>query len=242
LRHFSSATLTKLKHPNSYFSSAEFIRILQNFPSLSDLTCNVVPEHIYDSTPPTFPNLLSLDLRHNDDMETPAIRALELVALPHLTCLRSDSPSLDPEVILPFLSRSACVIRELKCDVTNTHSADVRRQLEPFTFIETLDITVDSVNALLQGIDNELERPILPNLCHLTITYNAETNYPDLINTVHRRREHPETVGLQSVHIMYNGVDWYPPRGSVAVTLRRLIANGLDFTSRTITRPIWVWP
>jgi hypothetical protein len=54
---------------------------------------------------------------------------------------------------------------------------------------------------VLQGIDTEPERPIPPNLCHLTIIYDGETNYTDVINSLHRRREHPETVELQSVHI-----------------------------------------
>jgi hypothetical protein len=60
---------------------------------------------------------------------------------------------------------------------------------------------------VLRGIDTEPE-PILPNLCHLTIIYDGETNYTDVINSLHRRRENPETVKLQSVHIMYDDTDY----------------------------------
>ncbi|KAF7346014.1 F-box domain-containing protein [Mycena sanguinolenta] len=100
----TSTVLTKL-HIISYdpISSVDFIAILQNFPSLSDLTCTVKPDPTYRHTLLTFPNLTSLGLLAVSYHDVPPIHVLDLVTLPNLGSLKYES-SLPREVMVPFLS------------------------------------------------------------------------------------------------------------------------------------------
>jgi hypothetical protein len=54
----------------------------------------------------------------------------------------------------PVLSRSACIISELKCRIANpTGGVDVWTQLGMFSTIETLHITLYDVTGFLRGLD-----------------------------------------------------------------------------------------
>src|ERR1700761_8903054 len=119
-RWFASSTLTKLELDWAG-SAAQFIGILENFPSLSDLTYCTNQQPFIARSPLVFPNLRSLTLNHTfvyiklGAFVLP-IRLLDLVTLPQLVRLQCSSPLLR-DVLKPFISRSACVVRELKCHI-----------------------------------------------------------------------------------------------------------------------------
>jgi 8-oxo-dGTP pyrophosphatase MutT (NUDIX family) len=244
VRRVRSDTLTKLEldaSDSQSFSVDEFISILQSFPSLSHLSCSVFLLHIPHRTPLLFPNLRSLDLSQPQTGGRChlVIHALELLVLPRLTHLRSDSPSLSlhPDAIRRFISRSACLIRELKCELGYKATSYVWDQLEMFTSLETLDITLDDyITPLFQELDTEPRPPKLPSLRHLTISYTGKLpiDYTHVIDIIQRRRAHTETVDLKSVHLEVNETDYdwwdcYPCR-LVSAEFLRLVASGVDIT------------
>lgn len=256
-RRVASNLLTKLdlSCERPFFSAAEVIGILRNFPSLLDLTCAVDRHDVDYPAPLTFLNLRALRLRRELRFaHVPLIRTLELLTLPHLCLLECDS-SLNPDVVHPFLSRSSCLIREVKCELTGHRTVAVWRQLGSFPSLDTLDLSLEvPFSRLLHAIDTRSDEDdpsplILPMLRHITITYHGSAArrspiiYSDIVDIVNRRRAHQETVELKSVHLVIDeGVDWeLYPGDSVAADLRRLLARGLDFTIRVGEGGVF-WP
>ncbi|KAF8192286.1 hypothetical protein K438DRAFT_2135494 [Mycena galopus ATCC 62051] len=250
--HLTSHTLTTLDI-NSYeaLCTTEFITILQNFPLLSDLTCFVDPDPVHPShcTPLTFPNLLSLRLGEQSTCRVPPIQVLRSVTLPNLQLLDCGR-HLDLYAILPFMSRSACVIRTLLCEICDAHDdddedddneIDIRRALENFHSVEILHIALESdlIPELLEELD-PTSLFILPNLRQLSITSGLHSppkiNYSDIIDVVQGRRAHADTPELELLHLKIeqcNGRKWYPC-DALAAELRRLISGGLDFRIRRL--------
>ncbi|KAF7349642.1 F-box domain-containing protein [Mycena sanguinolenta] len=255
-RWFASTTLTKLEiSPNGYgVLATQFIDILQNFPALADLAC-VVDMRTFNPQPPlTFPNLRSLNLSYDfsrydylEDMVAP-IRLLDLLTLPHLNRLHC-TLALHSEVVSSFLTRSACIIRELSCEFRGDGpiESDIWLVLQLFPSVETLAVGLQTdICYLLDGIDTKhydhRRAPhLLPQMQHLTVSYGGlvasrspitPINYSDIIDIVHRRRGDSDMVELRSLHIMINEStewNWYPG-DSLAAEFGRLISAGLDFT------------
>ncbi|KAJ6448442.1 hypothetical protein C8R45DRAFT_1224673 [Mycena sanguinolenta] len=243
LRGFASNTLSTLHIFSDHgFSSAEFIGILQSFPSLSDLACPVKPEANNHPAPLTFTKLLSLRLVSAWKFDYPSIHALELLALPNLGTLVCRA-SLNPDVISPVLSRSACVIRELRCDFSRD-AADmyISQSLQIFPSVETMGIIVYDIASCLSALELDsdeatLSPPILPKLRHITITCKREIGYWDcrhFIKIVYERRAHPDTAELKSLHIFGPNPTAYSVDqdmdDDIEAELCSLIEGGLDFT------------
>ncbi|KAF7337303.1 WD40 repeat-like protein [Mycena sanguinolenta] len=246
---FTSHTLTTLHvDMDVFFSSLEFISILQQFPSLSDLACWVMLDHNHHPAPLNFPNLSSLRLDWEEPSGMPPIHALELLTLPNLTSLACRF-SLEQDVILPFLSRSACVVRELKCELYG----DIPQSLEIFPFVETLDIAVIPIADVLEAMDPisdgiNTSPLILPKLQHLKISCENEmssAHYRHILDIVHGRRAHPGTQELRSLHISVESVEFrclihdFPPYSPTAAGLRSLAAAGLDLKVEVDGRLVW---
>ncbi|KAF7378213.1 F-box domain-containing protein [Mycena sanguinolenta] len=246
--YFTSTTLTILETRSPYLSAAELITILHNFPSLTDLTCVVDPERIQDSTPLTFSNLLSLRLDHSSMSRGSSIRALELLTLPHLRRLGCSS-YLDPDVLLSFLSRSACVIRELEWDIGE--GDDLQRLFGLLQSVETLHATVHyRVTRFLRLLDAENSRHEnirLPHLRHMTIEYNAYDTYSsgldfdglsNILDVAHQRRSLTAGIArLDSVHLVLGyGTKWEDGWETTMLEprMRHLALNGLDLTVRAV--------
>ncbi|KAJ7262732.1 hypothetical protein B0H12DRAFT_1231158 [Mycena haematopus] len=247
-RWFASTTLTKLelKRWVNGVPAAQIIGILENFPSLSDLTCTVNLKKFPIHSPLTFPNLLYLNLDHDlgDEHSIAPIRLLDLLTLPHLVRLHCTS-SLLPDVLIPFMSRSACVVCDLTCELRGDDPANIWLALKQFPYVETLDIALEAnISYLLEVIDPEEKTPhwrsprLLPKLQHLTVIYSGHAaitypiNYNHIIDILHRRREYTNMAELKSLHLMideYAQWDWYPD-GTLEAEFRRLILTGLDFT------------
>ncbi|KAJ6448482.1 hypothetical protein C8R45DRAFT_1115252 [Mycena sanguinolenta] len=241
---FTSNALTALHVTSDTFSSAEFLSILQSCPSLHHLACPVRVEDSHGHTPLAFPNLLSLCLVSY--LDSP-IHALELVTLPNLYSLGCSS-SFNPAVTLPFLSRSACVIRELEWNRCG-YATNIAESLRIFSSLERLYIEAEVANCL-EAIDPESHRadgspPILPKLRHVEIFGEDEpmsADYQRIIKIVHGRRAHPDTQELQSLHIHALEREFeppvagdFPPHGPIAAELRALTAGGgLDLKFITV--------
>ncbi|KAJ6496233.1 hypothetical protein C8R45DRAFT_1094486 [Mycena sanguinolenta] len=247
--------LTKLDiNTNPNLSSAEFIGILQNFPMLADLACNVYPLDRDGHLPPLIvPNLLSLRLgqRFRYNVPMPPIYALELITLPALSRFEC-SLSLDPSITAPFLERSSCDIRELRCEIPKGNVFHAWSQIGVFRSVETLNVTVAiDIAHLLYALDIDLKprnyNLILPKLRHITIEYHGNAarripiDYGELIEIVHRRREDADTATLKSFHLTIDeSTEWKWCPGTIyAAELRRLISGGLAFTIRA---PCGIWP
>ncbi|KAJ6450684.1 hypothetical protein C8R45DRAFT_1043197, partial [Mycena sanguinolenta] len=246
LRGFTSHAITTL-HVDECFSSLEFISILQQFPSLSDFACWVLLDANHRPVPLTFSNLSSLGLHWEETGDMlPPIHALELLTLPNLTSLAC-SFSLEPAVVLPFLSRSACVIRELKCEL---YEHDISRYLENFPSVETLDITVIPIADVLQALDPMCNKVnpsplILPKLQRVKINCEDEmslAHYRHILDIVHGRRAHPDMQELQSLHISVESfecrciVEDFPPYSPTVAGLR---SCGLDLKVDVDRRVVW---
>ncbi|KAJ7246895.1 hypothetical protein B0H12DRAFT_750033 [Mycena haematopus] len=255
-RWFTSTTSTKLeltRGGTGVSGAAQFIGILKNFPSLSDLTCTVKLQTLPAHSPLTFPNLRSLSLPC-DFRSVPPICLLDFLTLPRLVRLHFTS-SLRPDVLIPFISRSGCVVRDLKYEFRqNDLTSDIWEALKLFPEVETLDIALKiDFSYLPEGIDTDSEkayshsRRLLLKLQHLMVTYNGDAastcpiNYSDIIGILHRRREHADTAELKSLHLMINEyIDWdCYPGDTLAAEFCRLISTGLDFTIGLHGRKIW---
>ncbi|KAJ6450663.1 hypothetical protein C8R45DRAFT_1127673 [Mycena sanguinolenta] len=256
-RSFTSKALTTLDIHipfHSGFSMAEFISILQSLPSLCHLACFVkLTAGRRHHTPLTFPNLLSLCL-HEDycssSTQVPPIHVLELLTLPNLRSFKYFE-TLDPNVILPFLSRSTCVIRDLECVARESIDPSGNLQnLRLFPSVETLSIfAYDIVNGL-QPLDpfDPYSPLILPNLQCITITCEREpcsADYGCIIGIIHGRRVHPKTAELKSIRIFldsgsYNVAVRFPQSCPMEVELRSLVAGGLNL--KFLDHESLVWP
>ncbi|KAJ7835747.1 hypothetical protein B0H14DRAFT_3461143 [Mycena olivaceomarginata] len=140
----ASTTLIKLNILSVGFSATQFISLLQHLPSLSHLTCGVVPRDVHLYTPLPFPNLRSLRLRQDYAFTVPSVDALALVTLPQLRCLEYDSAP-NPAVIESFLSRSHCAICELETYIVNTTGTiALREEFELLPSVETLGVSIDA--------------------------------------------------------------------------------------------------
>ncbi|KAF7337310.1 hypothetical protein MSAN_02256200 [Mycena sanguinolenta] len=232
------------------FSSAEFIAILQNLPSLSELACTVTPEANHHHSPLTFPNLSTLCLFRDYDSDISALHTLKLLTLPNLVSLECFS-SLNPDVTLPFLSRSGCVIRKLTCDFYED-IANISRNLEIFSSVEKLYIHVVDIADCLRAIGpqcNEAFPPslILPKLRHVTITcqrHMVSADYSSVVDLIHGRRAHPNTAELKSLEIVVENftegnLHACPncPSDAVAAELRSLAVGGLDLKVDAVFPP-----
>jgi hypothetical protein len=188
-----------------------------------------------------FLNLLSLRLRNSSLAQVSPIHALELLTLPHIQRLGCSS-YLDPNVVLPFLSRSACAIRELEWDIDETH--DIWRHREIMQAVETLRVTVHcKISRFLPLIDPESNtyRQLLPQLRHITVDYDCYDTYDFLLNHTRisaildvasrRRRANTGTAQLESFHlVLRDSTEWDSWSAIFAAQLRHLISSGLDFT------------
>ncbi|KAJ7876606.1 hypothetical protein B0H13DRAFT_2054967 [Mycena leptocephala] len=240
-RHFASTTLTTLDITSSGISDTEFIAILHNFPSLADLTCVLDLRDVGHRTPLLFLNLLSLRLRNSSLAQVSPIHALKLLTLPHIQRLGCSS-YLDPNVVLPFLSRSACAIRELEWDIDETN--DIWRHREIMQAVETLRVTVHcKISRFLPLIDPESNayRQLLPQLRHITVDYDCYDTYGFLLDHTRisaildvasrRRRANTGTAQLESFHlVLRDSTEWDSWSAIFAAQLRHLISSGLDFT------------
>ncbi|KAJ6466407.1 hypothetical protein C8R45DRAFT_1021617 [Mycena sanguinolenta] len=244
LRGFTSDTLTTLRIDSfSPFSAVEFITILQNFPALCDLTCNVKPDERPHTPPLTFPNLSSLCLSGRWNYAGLPIYVLELLTLPHLGALKCQS-FLKSDAIIPFLARSACVIRELQCDFRRG-CENIVRILGILPSLETLTTTVHDIRTCLAALEPDdgaksSPRPILvPKLQYIAITCKREVqphHCRRLIDIVNLRRARSDTAELNSVHIFgprdtsasVARCAQCPGEGIIA-EFRSLIEGGLDF-------------
>ncbi|KAF7349672.1 F-box domain-containing protein [Mycena sanguinolenta] len=258
---FASNTLTQLEITGrgNDVPATQLIDILENFPSLTDLICLLDLEGFDppDQEPLTFPNLQTLKTKsYGYPLYDPGINieisVLEPLTLPGLTCLHCTT-SPDAHLVTDFMSRSACAIRDLKCEFIERDPEDVWHALTLFPFVETLDIDLQvHISPLLQCIDTEdrsgLQSPrLLPQLQHLTLTYSGRAveedpiNYSHIIDVLHRRREHTTTAELKSLHIMINeSTVWERyPGDTLAAEFRRLIAHGLDFTIGVQGDVVW---
>ncbi|KAJ6478201.1 hypothetical protein C8R45DRAFT_1216435 [Mycena sanguinolenta] len=260
-RGFTSSTMTTLEiiGRNDDVPAAQLIGILENFPLLTDLTCLLELEGYEppDQEPLTFPNLRSLKTESDgypsygsdDNVE---IRVLEPLTLPRLTCLHCTT-SPDADLITDFMSRSACTIRDLKCEIRRYNQEDLWETLALFPSVKTLEINLHTpISLLLQGIDTQAKPPLqsprlLLRLQHLTLTYSGPApntdpiNYSNIIHVLHRRREHTPTAELRSLHLVINKTPewaWYPGE-TLAAEFRRLIADGLDFTICVHGAVVW---
>ncbi|KAJ6447392.1 hypothetical protein C8R45DRAFT_117879 [Mycena sanguinolenta] len=247
-RGFASTAMTTL-HIYSYsggFSPAEFIGILRHFPSLSHLECPVLPDSNPHHTPWTFPNLLSLSLLESNG-RVPLIHALSVLTLPNLGCLGcvfAPFPS-HSAVILSFLSRSACVIRELTCDFYED-PAMILQTLRLFPSLEKLEI-MGVLDDVLSAIDphGTTSPLVLPNLLHLKVICGPMTlaRYRLIIDVLHARCAHPDTPPLRSLHVSAEDVEFTPDDGSphcpIVAGLRSLAAGGLEFKVDVEDEVIW---
>ncbi|KAJ6451762.1 hypothetical protein C8R45DRAFT_883213 [Mycena sanguinolenta] len=257
---FASSTLTTLNITGEV-PATQFVEILQNFPALSDLACIVDMQSFRPQPPLTFPNLRSLSLdsyRSRYMNENPAfpISLLDLLTLPHLDRLHC-TLSLFSQVLTQFLSRSACIIRELSCEFLENApfdiDSDMWQVLSLFPSIEILDIRLETeICYLLDGIDPEAKEyrrapHLFSQLQHLTITYGGfvavrtAINYSNIIDILRCRREHATTAELRSLHIMIaesTEWDWYPG-DTLAAEFDRLISAGLDFTIGVHGEVMW---
>ncbi|KAJ6466405.1 hypothetical protein C8R45DRAFT_877152 [Mycena sanguinolenta] len=246
LHGFTSNTITTLRIDSfDPLSAVEFITIIQNFPALCDLTCNVKvkPDERRHTPPLTFPGLSSLCLFGRWEYAALPIYVLELLTLPHLGTLRCES-FLEPDVVIPFLTRSNCVIRMLGCDF-RSGSENIAPILGILPSLETLKICVHGIKTCLAALEPDdgaksSPRPILvPKLQYITVTCKKEIEPPGcrrLIDVVNLRRARSDTAKLKSVHI-------FGPDGARASVLRclqcpceeiiagfrSLIEGGLDF-------------
>ncbi|KAJ6480447.1 hypothetical protein C8R45DRAFT_1216144 [Mycena sanguinolenta] len=255
LREFTSTTLTILEMYSPYLSAAEFITILRNFPSLLDLKCVVDPGRIQDPTPLTFSNLLSLRLGHYALSRGSPIHALELLTLPNLR--RLGCSYLDPDVLLSFLSRSACVIHEFEWDIGE--GDDLRRIFGMLRSVETLHATVHYKVArflrLLDAENGRHENVQLPQLRHITIDYNfydiysPGLDFDGLSNILdfacQRRNGAAGTAQLESVHlVLADDTKWEDgwKTSMLEPQMRHLVLSGLDLTVRVSGRLLWPRP
>ncbi|KAJ6450681.1 hypothetical protein C8R45DRAFT_1224048 [Mycena sanguinolenta] len=251
-RSFASKALTTLDIPfHPAFSPAEFISILQSLPSLCHLACIVrLTADRRPRTPLPFPNLLSLCL-HKDDYlaaDVPQIHILELLTLPNLRSFKYFD-TLNPNIILPFLSRSACVIRDLECVARETiHPSGNLQNLRLFPSVETLSTSADEIVEGLQPLDpfHAYLPLMMPNLQHITITCTRDPWSPDygcIIHVVHGRCVHLDTAELQSLHIVVDGSSEFaadfPPSCPMEAGVRSLIVNGLDLKIFGPDRVVW---
>ncbi|KAF8127806.1 hypothetical protein K438DRAFT_1789704 [Mycena galopus ATCC 62051] len=246
-RCFASIALTKLTIWSPGFSVTEFIGILQTCPSLSMLTCSIELANVRQHRAPLmFPNLQDLRVFAGYTPVVPSIHALELLTLPYLSTFACES-CLNPDVIAPFLSRSgsACIIRDLTCQMSTNGSVDEWKALGMFPFVETLDMTFDiGLAEVLQRLDTEGPSPlILPKLQHITLTYNGDVapNYHHIIEIVRRRATHADTAELEFLHIVMDETldcNWYPG-DALAAELRDLILGGLDFAIEMPDGGVW---
>ncbi|KAF7349638.1 F-box domain-containing protein [Mycena sanguinolenta] len=243
----------------SLSSPDSLIKILENFPSLTDLTCLLDLEGFdpLDQAPLIFPNLRTLEIGSRGypsyvPEENIEIRVLNPLTLPHLACFHC-STSPDADLITDFMSRSACAIRDLKCEFHREDPAEICDTLALFPSVETLDIDIQvDLPFFLVGIDTQDKPPLrsprlLPRPQHLTIRYSGPTareepfNYSDIIDVLHRRREHSTTAELRSLHLMIDETsewEWYPGK-TLAAEFRRLIDDGLDFTIGVHGDVVW---
>ncbi|KAF7349644.1 F-box domain-containing protein [Mycena sanguinolenta] len=258
---FTSNTLTLLEITGrgNDVPATQLIDILENFPSLTDLICLLDLEGFDppDHDPLTFPNLrtlktISYGYPSYDPEINVEISVLEPLTLPGLTCLHCTT-SPDAHLVTDFMSRSACAIRDLRCEFIERDPEDVWHALALFPFVETLDIDLQvHISPLLQCIDTEdksgLQSPrLLPRLQHLTLTYSGcaveedPINYIRIIDVLRRRREHTTTAELRSLHIMVNETtEWERyPGDTLAAEFHRFIANGLDFTIGVQGNVVW---
>ncbi|KAJ6450618.1 hypothetical protein C8R45DRAFT_117429 [Mycena sanguinolenta] len=216
----------------------EFISILRNFPSLSDLACSVQPGLGVNDyhAPSAFPNISTLRL-DSESVEIPPIHVLELLTLPNLGSLECSLP-LNADMMLPFLSRSACVLRKFKCDFHDEETS-ISPILGILPSVETLDIFIADIDHLLRAIDpqNKGSRPILPKLRHLKLRclrHLRTSDYRCIVDIIRDRRARPDMEELKSLHIIdeddRNDLDECPncPSGEDAAELRCLAAGGLD--------------
>ncbi|KAJ6454805.1 hypothetical protein C8R45DRAFT_944386 [Mycena sanguinolenta] len=234
------------------------IDILENFPSLTDLACLLDLEGFRppDHEPLTFPNLRALKISSYkypsyNPMDNVEISVLEPLTLPQLSCFHCTT-SPDADLIAKFMSRSACAIRDLKCEFHRHDPAEVWDALALFPFVERLEIALPvDISLLLKGLDSGDTPPLrmlrLPQLQHLKITHSGSAmdegpvNYNAIIDVLRRRREHTATAELTALHLMVNETKewgWYPGE-TLAAEFRRLIANGLDFTMGVQGRVVW---
>ncbi|KAJ6450626.1 hypothetical protein C8R45DRAFT_117542 [Mycena sanguinolenta] len=241
-RSLTSNTLTVFCVYADYaFSTDEFITILRNFPSLSELACTVSPEANYRNSPLTFPNLSSLGLFRDYDSDVSVIQTLELLTLPNLSSFRCFS-SLNPDVTVPFLARSACVIRTLACDFYKD-TTNISQHLQIFSSVETLDFHIVDIGNCLRALDPRSSganpsSPILPKLRHVTITCQrrmVSADYSSIVDVVRGRLTHPDTAELKSFHTHIENfadgnLDACPncPSDVVAAELRSFAVGGLD--------------
>ncbi|KAF8212718.1 hypothetical protein K438DRAFT_1928004 [Mycena galopus ATCC 62051] len=244
----ATSMLTKLTIVSADISIPAFISILQSCASLSEFTCYVDPLDFGHHQPSlTFPNLLDLSLfLHEDSLAViPVIHALEPLTLPNLTRLQFSSPFI-PDIISSFLSRSACVIRHLTCEIPPHGALDAWKALGMLPSVESLDITLEvNIAEFLKRIDTERDEHdpsplILPKLQQLTITYAGDAartmliDYRHILGIVDRRE-------LKLLHITMDDPiqwNWYP--GEVlAAELRARIGGGLDFRIEPPYGAIW---
>ncbi|KAF7337312.1 F-box domain-containing protein [Mycena sanguinolenta] len=243
----TSNTLTILHIFSHDLSPLEFISILRNFPSLSDLACSVQPGGNDHHTPSTFPNISILRL-YSDSDEIPPIHVLELLTLPNLGSLQCRLP-LNAGVILPLLSRSACVLREFKCEFHQEDSTNISEILGILPSVETLDIFIAEIDNILWAIDpqNKGSKLILPRLRHLKIRclrHLRSSDYRSIVDIVHGRHAHPDTAELKSLRIINEDDDnghnlgECPncPSDADAAELRSLTASGFDLNVDTSFR------
>ncbi|KAJ6448490.1 hypothetical protein C8R45DRAFT_1046137 [Mycena sanguinolenta] len=241
-RSLASKALTTLDIPfHPEFSPAEFISILQSLPSLCHLACIVkLTADRRHHTPLTFPNLLSLCLHRDDYLsaDVPQIHILELLTLPNLRSFKYFD-TLNPNIILPFLSRSACIIRDLECVARETtHPSGNLQNLRLFPSVETLSISADEIVDGLQPLDpfHSYLPLMMPNLQHITITCARDPWSPDygcIIHVVHGR-----------CHIVVDNGHWefaadFPPSCPMEAGVRSLIASGLDLKIFGPDRVVW---
>ncbi|KAJ6450649.1 hypothetical protein C8R45DRAFT_1113988 [Mycena sanguinolenta] len=216
---FISNALTTLHVTSDTFSSAEFLSILQSCPSLRHLACPVRVEDSHGHTPLAFPNLLSLRLASYPDSP---IHALELITLPNLYSLGCSS-SFSPAVTLPFLSRSASVIRKLEWNRCG-YATNIAESLRIFSSLERVYIEGELRHVKIFGEDEP-----------------TSADYQRIIKLVHGRRAHPDTQELQSLHIHALEREFeppvagdFPPRGPIAAELHALTAGRLDLKFITV--------
>jgi hypothetical protein len=168
----SNTLIPQLQYFSVELRQEDLADILRNAPLLIELYWSrITNQDDPYPTPLTLRNLRSLTFSNN--CIVPLIRGLELFNLPRLTRLGIGAEFLDPAVIHPFLSRSACVIREFECEITGTPTAATWSQLGMFSYVETLDMTVSDPAEPLEVIDTKpnphgrlISRPVEPPTCN----------------------------------------------------------------------------
>ncbi|KAJ6505012.1 hypothetical protein C8R45DRAFT_543796 [Mycena sanguinolenta] len=232
---FRLPSLTNLEISNN-ISLEIFLHILRHTPHLAEFGCaaeTAIPSTHDPHVPETFASLSRLALRWSELFLNfvifPSLCRLEL----HDNWYHEELDCL--EVVMSFVSRSACVISHLVLGLEGCDEEEFADWLEAFPSVKSLDIQngpdLDRLIPCLSAAS------VLPELRELDISsLQPNVDYNVLIEMLQQRRDPMNAVKLQSFRL--NLFDFqeedepsypWPPPDLAAWELKRMMANGLRF-------------